>query len=677
MIHIGKHKKKALQANGEKPEGQAIVLPIYMADRGLEFLIDLVKQIRPSSPQKKEEAELKFRSLLYQLQHDRSAIVSLRSAIRSQFMKSNLLPALSESGLISTRGFVQELTRKLKHKLLPELQERSDFRYVISRVFFKPTDHIWVAAIDTELWKKFFRLLRVHINMNDQDLLSQLRDALQLLSYRVSALGLEKEVARYFRDNKEGTMPFLEQNKLVSSYLSVPPDDLQTGRLLLYNIQEQLYNCKQSILWLRDQRMYHGTSLAQTFLSVRIMQMVERMLVITDVLDRDNQLDEDRFIEYFVTVITNENKKNSLKEFLSDNLGMVAYQIAEHKGKKGEKYITTNADEFRQLLNSAIGGGFIVSFVAITKNLIGKLPFAPFWMGFSYSLNYSAGFILMDQTHTTLATKQPAYTASAVASSLDSKKQKGQPDLRNLAITVGNISRSQIASFAGNLMVVFPLTYLLVWLLGEYGGYKIATGDQALSLLEAQHPTHSFALLYACFTGVFLFLSGLISGYVENHVTYGQLNERLRQHPILSHSMSPKKLNRLVELVNTYSGAFAGSLALGFFLGMSASVGKIFGIPFDIRHITISAGNTAIGYYGLEQPVTLGYMAIVVLGVLGIGFLNFFVSFSLAFFVALKSRGVKLREYPELIGIIWRYFLAHPRDFLLPPKRQRKPEELR
>ncbi|MBC6493171.1 hypothetical protein ACFSQD_03275 [Flavihumibacter stibioxidans] len=658
------------------PTGKAIVLPILLADRGLDYLIELVKQIRPSSPKNINDAETRFRALLYQVEEDVSSLITLRSAIRSQFIQSEVLPALVESGLISSRGFVQELGRKLKHKILPELQEKTDFLYVIRRVFYKPTDYIWVEGIDIALWKRFFRLLRVQVNLNNQQLIDQLRNALRILSYRVATLGLEKEVAKRFGTNKDAIAPFLEQNQLISRYLNEPYTSEQDMQMLLYNFQEQLHNCRQSIIWLREQRVYQGTSLAQTFLMVRIQQMLDRMLIISDVLDRDNQFDEERFIYYFITIVTNENKKTSLREFLSDNLGLLAYQIAEHKGRRGEKYITTNPEEFRLLFRSAVGGGFIVSFVAVIKNLLGKLVLPPFWMGFLYSTNYAAGFVAMDRTNTTLATKQPAFTASAVANSLDSKKHKGQPDLKNLAITIGNISRSQIASFAGNLLVVFPLTYLLVWLMEYSLGYRIVNGEQALKLLGDQHPYHSFALLYACFTGVFLFLSGIISGYVENHIIYGQLTERLRNHPVLSHTMSPIKLNRLVEFFNKYSGPLTGSIALGFFLGMSSIVGKIFGIPFDIRHITISAGNAAIGYFGLEQPVHWSYLLIVFLGVLGIGFLNFFVSFSLAFFVAMKSRGLRMRDYPELFSTIWRYFRKYPVDFLLPPHQPRKAADI-
>ena len=123
-------------------------------------------------------------------------------------------------------------------------------------------------------------------------------------------------------------------------------------------------------------------------------------------------------------------------------------------------------------------------------------------------------------------------------------------------------------------------------------------------------------------------------------------------------------------------GGLAGNIALGFFLGMAALFGQLFGIPFDIRHITISAANTSIGVYGLGwENIDKTYLIIVFLGVLGIGFLNFLVSFSLAFIVAVRSRGVHLRDYPEFMSILWKYLRTHPLDFIRPRKRIREQEE--
>jgi site-specific recombinase len=636
-----------------------------------------VKKIRPQRAWDKEQAELQFSALLYTLQQDRSLLFSLRRSLLTQFMHTDIVPALSESGMISSRGFVQELGRKMQHKFLPPLQERNDFRFVLNRVFSHKTDYKWVEAIDPGLWKSFFELLGIQINLTETKLIRQLQRSMQILSYRLANAGLEKEVSS--RLGASAHFPFLEQNRLINLYIERSGSDYfisEEKKVLVNNISEALHNCRQSLQWLKDQRITEGTSLAQTFLIVRMEQHIERMFIILDVLDGDQQFNTERFISYFTRVIRYENRKNSMGEFLQENLSMLAYQIAEHKGRKGERYISTGRRDFFTLFRSAMRGGFIISFIAIFKNLLGKLPLAPFWQGLLYGSNYAMGFVLMDQAGGTLATKQPAYTASAVAGSLDARKMGGRPDLRNLAITVARVSRSQIMSFAGNLIVVFPLTYFLAMAWEWMTGSRIAEGDAAMKLLMDQHPWKSPALLYACFTGFFLFLSGIIAGFVENYVVYGKIPERMNDHPIFSFTMSKKRLHKMVEFVRMNAGALAGSISLGFFLGIAGPLGKVMGLPFDIRHITISAGNVAIGFYGLDHAVPMTLALTIFLSVLTIGFINFLVSFSLAFYVAVRSRGIQLKDYPEFLGMLFRYFRKHPTDFFLPPRKPRVVDDI-
>jgi site-specific recombinase len=397
---------------------------------------------------------------------------------------------------------------------------------------------------------------------------------------------------------------------------------------------------------------------------------LERISILLGLLDSGNTFDSGRFVDFFRMLIRNENRRNSILEFMSQSLGYLAYQIAEHKGAKGGKYITSTWAEYRGMLKSAMGGGAWICLVVLIKNLLIKVPMAIFWHGFAYSINYSLGFILIEETHTTLATKQPAFTASAVAGSLDTRKNAHQPNLYNLAVTVAKVSRSQIASFVGNLLIVFPGTWLLAWGYDHVFGHKLVAGDVALKMLRDQHPWQSFALLYACNTGVFLFLSGIIAGYVQNQIKYGHIARRLQTHPVLRLSMPAKRLGRLSVYVENHAGTLIGNICLGFFLGMAGIWGEIFGIHFEIRHITISAGSMSLAVYGLGfRNVDPWYLATVFGGVLGIGFFNFLVSFSLAFIVAVRSRGVRLREYPEFLGILWRYFRSNPLDFLRPRRR--------
>ncbi|MBC7629048.1 hypothetical protein [Ferruginibacter sp.] len=666
MLRLSK-KNKEVPPKVEKQ--QAIVLPLHSANRSLDFLVEMINTIRPDNAKDTDQATLRFKALLYQMGQDRSSLFSLRKALLTQFLKTNIVNALTESGIVSSRGFVQELRGKILHKILPELQTPDNFLYVINRIFYKKRDHIWVDGINNDLWMQFFEVLGIQINLTEPALIKQLQGSLQILSYRIATLGLEKEITQRYENIENAIFPFLEQNRLVNEYLHLHHSvgTLDTQRILLANITEALHNCNQTIQWIREQRIAYGTSLAQTFIITRLQQQVNRLFIILDVLDIDNSFNTQRFVAYFKTVVHNENRKNSILEFLSENTGYLAYQIAEHGGRTGEKFITTTRKDFWRMFKSSVGGGIIISFIGITKNLLAKITMAPFWHGFLYSTNYSLGFILIQDTGSTLATKQPAYTANNVASSFDAQKIGEQPDLRNLAITIGKVSRTQLASYTGNLIIVFPLTYILAWLFFKATGVKIAEGAAAHQLLTNQQPLHSLAWLYACFTGFFLFASGLIAGYVENYVVYGKISERLRNHPSFKNSFSEKRRSKIVRYVENNLGSLMGNISLGFFLGMAGFIGTTFGIPFDIRHITISAANTAIGFFGLNHQVGTKELWYTIIGVIGIGFLNFAVSFGLAFLVAVKSRGIHLKEYPQFIGILWRYLKKFPQDFIKAP----------
>ncbi len=666
MLRLTKRKKEGTNTPAKQ---QAVVLPLHTANRSLDFLVELIKKIRPDNARNTSEAETKFKAVLYQIGQERTSLFSLRKALLGQFLNTNIVEALTQSGVLSSRGFVQELLGKIKHKILPALQKPDNFLYVINKVFYKKSDHIWVDGIDPALWNQFFEMLGIQINLTESALIKQLQQSLQLLSYRITTLGLEKEMTHRYENFEDAVYPFLEQNRLLNEYLlaTAPDKDAQMQRMLLSNVAEALHNCNQSIQWIKDQRKTYGTSLAQTYIVTRLQQQINRLFIIIDVLDSDNTFNTERFANYFKTVVHNENTKNSIKEFVSENTGYLAYQIAEHGGRTGEKFITTTRKEFWKMFRSAAGGGIIISFIGIVKNLLGKMNMAPFWHGFLYSTNYSLGFILIQDTGSTLATKQPAYTANNVASSFDVQKIGEHPDLRNLAITVARVSRTQLASFAGNLIVVFPLTYILAFLFFEITGTKIAEGVAAQKLLTDQQPFHSLALLYACFTGFFLFASGLIAGYVENYVVYGKIGDRLRSLSSFKNTFSEKRRYKIIHYIENNLGALIGNIALGFFLGMAGFLGKTFGLPFDIRHITISAANTAIGFFGLDHFVTPKELWYTILGVGLIGFLNFAVSFTLAFYVAVKSRGIRLKDYPEFGGIMWRYFKKYPRDFIKAP----------
>ena len=650
----------------ESVSRRSTVLNINDTKGGLEFLISFFSAIRPS--REKKVPALNLQTLIVLMDEHPIVLSNLHNALLSQFIQTDLSSAITESGIPLANGFWPEFFGRLRHKIIPALRKENDFLYVISRIFYQSDDYQWVEAIPHGQWKQFFDSIGLAFSVDDKHILLQLMQSLKILSFQVASLGLEKEVRQYLATQDIVENPFLNQTELIrnieKSYISGDIETLTAASGKLHLLAKMGID---SIEYIRQNHSQSGTSIHQTYLLLILSNKLGRIELITDILDGNSQFNSDNFISFFKTLVRNENTKNSIREFLSQSLGYVAYQIAEHKGSKGSHYITSTKKEYRKMMWSAMKGGGITAFISILKNLLTKIELPIFWHGFAYSMNYSIGFLLIDATGATLATKQPAFTASAVASSLDTKGNTYKPNLYNLAVTVARVSRSQIASFIGNLLIVFPGAFLLAWLYDMITNTKILEGDSAMAMLESQHPWHSLSMLYACNTGIFLFLSGIIAGYVQNKIQYGHIGERLKNHAWWRTGVSPDKRLQRIKFIEKNGGAMAGNISLGFMLGMSSIVSKFLGFPFDIRHITISAGNVSIALYGLgirNVPVT--YLITIFFGVIAIGFLNFLVSFSLAFIVAVKSRGVQLRDYPEFLGILGRYFLKKPLDFIRP-----------
>src|SRR4029079_19647112 len=105
-------------------------------------------------------------------------------------------------------------------------------------------------------------------------------------------------------------------------------------------LKKSIEECYQLIDHIRESHYEKSASIQQTYLLLIRSDRLERMQLVLDVLDADNKFDTGRFVDIFRLLVRNEKRKNSIREFLSQGVGYLAYQIAEHKGSKGSKYIT-------------------------------------------------------------------------------------------------------------------------------------------------------------------------------------------------------------------------------------------------------------------------------------------------------------------------------------------------
>lgn len=600
---------------------------------------------------------------------DSHDILLFRSAMVTLFAEIELSYALVESGLPMGSSFGDETYRIIKSKILPYVYDECDLRLVVRKIFPEKKDSEILNALSlaygTEWIESDSSLLIPDIGV----LQNQLASASKILSYRIASLGMEEEMA--IRAGRDGELitPFLEQNREINELLvSLEKKDLIKAVEDFAQAIVMLKQCKASIHSLDKAATVNGASLQQTFLLNKLSLLIDRLIIILALL---NEMEEETKVNGFVSLVRDivimEISPKKLRDFLGGNIQLLAYRITENKRKTGEHYITSGLAEYRDMFVSAAGGGLIIAFMVIIKMMLHHAALPPLWEGLMYSLNYAVGFVVIHILGFTVATKQPAMTAAYIAASLDEAKSEGD-GYKHFAVMIAAVSRSQLASFAGNLLIVFPVSLSLIFLVNAMGGRYFLDETAAKGLLDSVHPLLSLSVLYAALAGFYLFLAGLISGFGDNKVVVSHIRLRLLHHPWLCKNIAPERLTKIVAYTEANLGPIIGNTAVGFMLGMTAFFGHITGLPLDIRHVTFSTGNLALGLSGTNFQVSIMDVLAMLTGIFLIGLVNFLVSFSFALQVAIRSRGLRWKNYPDLVKSVLIYFRKHPREFFWPAK---------
>ena len=316
------------------------------------------------------------------------------------------------------------------------------------------------------------------------------------------------------------------------------------------------------------------------------------------------------------------------------------------------------------MARSAAIGGFIIAFMACFKILLAKADMPPLTGAIAYCLNYGLGFCLIHIVHGTVATKQSAMTANAIAASISQSGGKLR-DIEALTGLIARTVRSQTIAILGNFVVAIPLAGLIAYAVFSLGGEHFVNPGKSAHLLEEQSLIHSGALFYAAIAGVCLFLAGLINGYFDNFAAYNRIPERILQLDWPKRVFGEARMRRVSAYIGDNLGALSGNFIFGFLLGGTTIFGVLFGLPIDIHHVAFSSA-----FVGIAFSPDHSMLLWAALGVAAIGFMNLAVSFTLALDVALRARRVSETPWRMIAGAILRHLLQHPRDFFLPPKKE-------
>jgi site-specific recombinase len=354
----------------------------------------------------------------------------------------------------------------------------------------------------------------------------------------------------------------------------------------------------------------------------------------------------------------------SLSALLRENLNLIARKMVERTGHSGEHYIAHNRGEYWHMWAAALGGGLLTVVTAAIKLRVMDAHLPPFVEGFAAGTNYAVSFILLQILGLVLATKQPAATAATFAGII--RESRGVERENKLSDFVSRITSTQLAAAIGNVAAVCvgAIFFERLWLFVFSESYL--AHETATHVYETLHPLASGTAFYAAITGVILWMAALAGGWCENFAVYYRLPEAIAQHPLGS-KIGEVRLKKFSRVLNRNLGGWSTSIVLGYLLGFTPVIGHFFGLPLDVRHVTLSTGTLAlaVAHFG-TQSIGRTWFYQAVAGIAVIFILNLFVSFSIAAYVGLRAYDVSPREQLTILRFLIVDGLKSPLRFIWP-----------
>ena len=639
-----------------------------------DLLARLVRIIRPVKEERKRGEVPRFEALLSLLEHDEVLRQGLAEYLGRLLDGRRLSTTLLDAGM-PHGGLWYELRERLIYKVLPYQPEKDTVEHILVNVFFREEDGRWVRGLGDERCIRFLELMG-GVGLDRLSVrsfwLEELLFTAKALALRIAGRAFDSGVLRMVPEYANFESPFVALEAEVDQYLA----GLRNGSVTRA-IEEPAYKHVMVLLGQGEglvERAYRNS--AKYGIGLRVNQdlmslerMLERLGTVLRLIAVDPRRDGRAATVGLAKELVNASSGSTrVLGFLDRSTQVIAREITQHSGRKGEHYITTTRADYFKMLRTALGGGLVVAFACILKAWLSTWDVSLFGHAFLYSMNYAGAFITIYLLHWTLATKQPAMTAATLAAALDKAKGHSGRDRYNaLSDLMARVWRSQFIAFVGNVFMAFPVGIVLAYVWNAlFGGDMLA--HKAPKLIHELDPFLSLALLHAAFAGVFLFISGLIAGSATNRSLHRRIPQRIQEHPALKLALSTDMRKRIAGYYERNYGGIISNFWFGVFMGSLGTVGVILGLPLDIRHITFAAGNFALGLVGGGWEVGAYAVFASVLGIGLIGFVNFIVSFALSLALAMRSRGTPYRQLLPIARAVWARYRERPRAFFFPPE---------
>ena len=591
---------------------------------------------------------------------------------------------LADFGFAPRMDLWGELGRRVRARVLPLTPATTDLGELFALLFPHADDAGWLLAIDDATLER----LRTYVSPERGGIAwrTPFLDAIVFLASAVRASGFAPAIRQRMSPELIVDQPFRQLARVaevVSDHAQArgspadgdPPmqaGDMRYRRTTLITeaalLQEAQYlralldTCRRCAESVHQHLEAHGVSVDVVF---EVDQLRERTLRIDSLLNCVISPEPAREITRLLAeLVRTADERRSIRGLLASHYSLLARKVAERSAETGQHYITRNRAEYKRMLLAAAGGGSVLAATTFVKFAVLALALSAFWGGFWAGVNYAASFVLIQLLHFTVATKQPAMTAPAMAEKLVDLSTDAH--VEGFVDEVAQLIRSQAAGIFGNLALVAPivLAVQLAW--------HAAFGAPLVGHKDAQHVLESLTLLgwtpfFAAFTGVLLFASSLIAGWVENWFVWHRLDSAIAWNPRIVSKLGAARAQRWGAYWRANISGFASNISLGFMLGVIPVVALFFGLPIEVRHVTLSTGQlaAAVGAEGFGIMASAPFWWCVA-GIALTGVLNVTVSFFMAFRVALRSRGIRLVDRSRIYRAIRARLWHRPLSFLWP-----------
>ncbi|MBS0505896.1 MAG: site-specific recombinase [Proteobacteria bacterium] len=580
---------------------------------------------------------------------------------------------LADFGFAQRTSMASELAERLRYKLLPTSPDTLDASELFMLALPHGYDARWLAALDEALIE---RLLAVLVPTHDGDdagagcANAWQRDLLDAISYcagQILANGFAPELRLRMSEQTRAEQPFHVLLRDAESLRVEVLHPLREGDRLqqaAQRLREHLDACRAAAASVYTHFEDEGVSVGLVF---RLRQLRERILRVRALLEcllsPHPAVAATRLMAQLVLV---GRERRSLRALVSANSSLLAAKMAERSAETGEHYITRTGAEYLAMVRQAAGGGLVMAFTTLAKFGLYALALSAFWGGFMAGVNYALSFVLIQLLHFTVATKQPAMTAPAMAAKL--KELDDDAAVESFVDKVTQLVRSQVAAVLGNVLLVFPAALALAWLIGRALGRPAIDAPHAMHTLDALHLLGP-SLLFAAFTGVLLFASSVLAGWVENWFVLHRLHSALRYNPRITRALGPRRAAHWARFLRRNISGLAANISLGFMLGLAPAFAAFFGLGLEVRHVTLTTGQIGVaaatlGTDVLQLPAFWWAVALVPFN----GALNVIVSFYLAFTLALRAHNLGRVDRKRIYRALRARWRRAPLSFFAPTR---------